>query len=807
MVTIPEEVVKEIKAFDREIKRLLNNEIPEEKFKKFRLQQGIYGQRQKGVQMVRVKIPSGLLNAEKLRTLADLVETYSTGKGHVTTRQDIQFHFVKLSNVPTILRRLAEAGLTSREACGNTVRNVTSCHWAGSCPTELFDVTPMSETVAYHLLRNPINQDLPRKFKISFSGCKSECGLAAIHDIGFIAESRNQNGTTEYGFRVYAGGGLGSSPKLAKLYSEFLPFEEVLPTCEAMLKIFDANGDRKTRSKARMKFILEKWGMAKFKEAVAKEIAIFKEVKKAYPPLRGAANGALPMVGMEQASSSLQALLYPSVPSEWIKTNVLPTKNKSKVAVQVRLPLGDITAEALRGLADIVDQFAPQALRATHQQNFVLFGIDPSSLPNLYRALNKLGLAASGAETAVDVIACPGADSCQLALTSSMGVGAAISDAFAQAKTESDDLAGLRIRISGCPNSCAQHHIAGIGLHGVAKKINGKLVPHYQVHLGGGVNADSSALGKPTIKIPAKNIPQAVMKISSIFRENHQNGERFNDFIKRYGANTIATQLTDFTNLPMPDVAPESYKDYKAEGDFHLDDLGPGECAGGVIDLIENLLRTSRQSLADAQLEVGRGREDLVIDPLKSSILRACRALLIPFGVDSPDDNEILKQFQHKVVEQGIVSERFETFTQSLGQWIDFDSVVDLEAHLDLSNLFLAECQEAYDQMDASMKLKKLAPGSGFQSQPQPANTNRRAKNEAYHINMRLDLSGVACPMNFVKTKLQLEEMEAGQVLAVIIDDGAPKDNVPRSVQAEGHKILKLEQCPDSHYELVIEKV
>jgi sulfite reductase (ferredoxin) len=219
--------------------------------------------------------------------------------------------------------------------------------------------------------------------------------------------------------------------------------------------------------------------------------------------------------------------------------------------------------------------------------------------------------------------------------------------------------------------------------------------------------------------------------------------------------------------------------------------------------MIENLLRTARQSLEEAKLEMRRGREDLAIDPLKNGILRACRALLIPFGVDSPDDNEILKQFQHKVVEQGIVSEQFEMFTQSLGQWIDFDAAVDLQSYLDGADLFLTECQKAYDQMDASMKLKKLSPGEGAPSQPQTANI--QAENKKYDF--RLDLSGVACPMNFVKTKLQLEEMDAGQILEVIIDDGAPKDNVPRSTEAEGHKVLELSRTPDNHYKLVIEKV
>jgi sulfite reductase (ferredoxin) len=808
---VNEEVIKEIEAFGREVKRLQNGEIPEEKFKKFRLQQGVYGQRQKGVQMVRVKIPAGTLNSKKLRALANVIETYSTGKGHVTTRQDVQFHFVKLENITAVLYQLAEAGLTTREACGNTVRNVTSCHLAGVCKTELFNVVPISEKVAYHLLRNPINQDLPRKFKISFSGCRSECGMAAIHDIGFIAETREQGGTVEYGFRVYVGGGLGSSPRLAKLYSDFLSFSEVLPTCEAILKIFDANGDRKTRSKARMKFVLEKWGIEKFKTEVAKEIATFYEMGKIYPPL--------PMPKEEQKNLFvLPTVTYPSGHSDyekWIRTNLINTQETETVSVQVKLTLGDITVEEIRGLADIVDRFGsqgshpsqgtlpPMEIRATHQQNFILHGIAPEKLFDLYTALDQVGLSASGAEKAADVIACPGADSCQLALTSSMGVGAAIVDTFAKECADDEDINGLRIRISGCPNSCAHHHIAGIGLHGVAKKVHGKLAPHYQLHLGGGVNADTPMLGRPKLKLPAKNVPNAVMEIVKIYRENRQPNEMFNPFVARFGADAISTKLTRFTELPTPEASPESYRDYKAESDFHLDDLGPGECAGTMIDLIENYLRTSGQSLALAELELRRGQKDKAIDAMKSGILLSCRALLIPFGIESPDEGAILKEFQHKLVEQGIVSERFENFTQGLGQWAAFNQNTEsVQTLLKLAEPFLAECQAVYDQMDANMKLKKSESVSPVASSTMPSIADSSRK-----INVQLDLSGVACPMNFVKTKLKLEDMEAGEVLEVIIDDGAPKDNVPRSVASEGHKILELVKTPDDHYKLVIEKV
>jgi len=800
--TLPEEIVKEIENFGLQIERLKRKEIPEEKFKRFRLQHGIYGQRQKGFQMVRVKIPSGLLNGPKLRCLAEIADRYSVGKGHVTTRQDVQFHFVKLDDVPSVMTRLAESGLTTREACGNTVRNVTSCHLAGVCPTELFDVTPIAEKVAYYLLRNPINQDLPRKFKISFSGCQSECGLASIHDIGFIATRRETQGRTEYGFKVLVGGGLGSHPKLAKLYTEFLPMEEVLPFCEAVLKIFDANGDRKTKSKARMKFVLEKWGIDQFNKKIGEELALLKESGKVYPALptpQAKAPSVEPNLNMIQNGGNG----HHGNPEyeKWLRTNVIPQPTAGICAVQIRLILGDMTSDQMRGMADIVDRFSPDAVRTTHQQNLILHHVRREELPELYAALGRIGLGGAGAERAVDVIACPGADSCQLALTSSMGVGAAIVDRFEKDLPEFEDLNGLRIRISGCPNSCGHHHIAGIGLHGVGKKVHGKLAPHYQLHLGGGVSAERSVIGSSKLKIPAKNIPSAVIEIIKAYRENRQGAEEFNQFIERFGREAIGARLERFIQLPTPQEAPEYYQDYNNDQDFSLDDLGPGECAGTVIDMIEHQLRMGSQSIEKASAALLHQQPEEAINEIKQAILVCCRALLIPFGIDLPHEDQILKEFQHKLVEQGIVTERFEHFTEDLGKWASFDPRPEsVRPLLDLADAFVRECHEAYDRLDASLKLRKKEPVSSVIQKEVDMSLQKE-------VDARLDLSGVACPMNFVKTKLQLEEMDAGQLLEVIIDDGEPIRNVPRSVQAEGHKILKNEKLPDGHFKLVIEKV
>ncbi len=704
---IQESFGKEIQKFEEQVSLYLNKEIPEEKFKRYRLQNGIYGQRQPGSQMVRVKIPTGHLTAKQLRGLADIAEHYATGIGHVTTRQDIQFHYVKLEKVTEVMTALSKVGLTTREACGNTVRNVTSCHLAGMCPTELFDVSEIAEKVAYHLLWNPINQDLPRKFKISFSGCTSECGLAAIHDIGFVAGSREAAGQTELGFKVFVGGGLGSHPKLAQLYTEFLPMDEVLPFCEAILKLFDTHGNRRNKSKARMKFVLENWGMDKFKEEMTKILAEIKDIGQQFPtlPLPGlkTKTPTMPLV-QESKGTEPNAQRF----EQWRKTNIIPQVDES-CAVQIKLRLGDITVAQFRGLADVVDQFETKTVRTTHQQNIILQGITATQIPGLYEALNAIGLADAGAERVVDVIACPGADTCQLALTNSMGVGGAIVDKFSSELDNYDDLAGVRVRISGCPNSCGHHHIAGIGLHGVAKKVNGTLVPHYQMHLGGGVNADKAVIGKSKIKLPAKNIPSAIMALIKLFRENREGEEGFNAFIDRYGREAIGEKLSEFTDLPPIDGALSMYRDWKEEDKvFSLDEIGPGECSGTVVDMIEHNLRRAEESITKAARAFDRNKYEEAGDLIKEAILFDARSLLYTFGTDSPHDDQILKEFQQKFVEQGLLSERFEIFTEELGKWAVFGGTAEsLKPMLDEGLAFVKECREAYDRIDSKMKFKK----------------------------------------------------------------------------------------------------
>ncbi len=701
-------IAQEIENFSQMADRFNNKEIPEEKFKRYRLQNGIYGQRQPGHQMVRVKIPSGLLDADQLRCLADIAGTYSRGIGHVTTRQDIQFHYVVLDDVKNVMTDLAKVGLTTREACGNTVRNVTSCHRAGICPTELFDVTAISEKVAYFLLWNPINQDLPRKFKISFSGCTSECGLAAIHDLGFIAASREVNGKTEFGFKVFIGGGLGSHPKLALPYTDFLPINEVLPLCEATLKLFDTHGNRRNKSKARMKFVLEQWGLEKFRETLGEILAEIKASDKIFPTLPDPALKEKPAQLAEIPSAN-------GTPGNeaafqlWARTNLIP-QGDDTFAIQTKLPLGDVTEAQFRGLADLAERFSTNGVRTTHQQNIIFHRVIREDVANFYTALKTIGLGDAGAERVVDVIACPGADTCQLALTNSMGVGGAINKKLSEELPMYDDLDGLRIRISGCPNSCGHHHIAGIGLHGVAKKVNGKLVPHYQLHLGGGLNSETPTLGKSKIKLPAKNIPSAVLELIRLFRTEQQGEETFNEFVERFGREAIGEKLAQFSDLAPPDERPDLYWDWKEDNkEFSLDEIGPGECSGTVIDMIEYGLRMAGETIEKAQQAYNKGEYAETAQLIQEAILLDARSLLYTYGTDSPHDDQILKEFQQKLVEQGILSERFELFTKELGKWVDFGETAETVQHfLKEGGNFVLECQEVYDRIDSKMRLRKV---------------------------------------------------------------------------------------------------
>ncbi|MDD5434101.1 MAG: nitrite/sulfite reductase, partial [Nitrospira sp.] len=624
--TPPSHIVEEITAFEAEIGRLRRGEIPEEKFKRFRLQNGIYGQRQKDDFMVRVKIPQGTLNPEQMRVLADIGDIYSNSIAHTSTRQDIQFHWVKLENVPTVMRQLADAGLTTREACGNTVRNVTGCYLAGICPDEVFDVSPYAMFTTKYLLRNSICQSLPRKFKIAFSGCQKDCAMAPINDIGAIAVTKNIAGTERQGFRIYIAGGLGPHPRIAQLLEDFVPLEDFIPLSEAILRVFDQFGERKNRNRARMKFLLEKIGFDELKDRILKEFNILK-ASKAWSYTLPSGESLSDFSGMDEypADSLSVTADHTEITGNgdpyfyrWLSTNVITQKQKGYSAVSVRLVLGDITTDQLRKLADITAGYANSRMKVTQQQNFLLKWVKNKEVYDLYKALKEINLALAGAHRTIDIQSCPGAETCNLGLTSSRQLASAITRELStrdDAETE-----GVRVKVSGCPNSCGHHHIADIGFHGVAKKIEGRLVPHYQLHLKGGVGNGRAVVGDSNIKLPARNIPKGVSDLISLYQKEKVQSEPFYQYVERVGLDYIQEFLEKYTTIPSYAESPESYSDWGSTSEFVVK-LGAGECAGGVVDLIEDSLMAGGREASRAEMLLGAGQVEEALKCIDNAVI------------------------------------------------------------------------------------------------------------------------------------------------------------------------------------------
>ncbi len=571
----------EVDTFDEFVRRFWAGELSPDEFKAFRLQNGVYGQSQEGVQMVRVKVPAGGLTAAQVEALAELSSRTPRGKAHVTTRQNIQYHFVKLEDAAAFLELVNAAGLTTREACSNTIRNVTCCHKSGVCPGEPFDVSPYAAATARFFLRNPMNQSLPRKFKISFGGCPKDCALPLIHDVGAMAALRGE----ERGFRLYLGGGLGSHPVAARLLEDFTPAGELLVTLSAVVRVFDRTGNRDQKMLARMKYVVERLGWEPFREVVLKERA----------KLRLAFGGKLPPIDVWEERPAARAV-EPSLPApvpdgalyaRWLASNVMPQKQPGYALVHVRLPLGDIVTEQLRALAVVARRYSNGTLRTTVQQNLALRWVPQALLPEVYAALDAAGLAKPGAERLVDVTSCPGADTCQLGITSSRGMARALTALLEGELSRLADESGARIKISGCPNSCGQHHVAPIGLFGGAKKVGDRTAPVYQLMLGGnGADAGSAApFGEPVARVPAQNVPAAVKRVLELWEKERVSGEDLSAYVARVGRERLRAELRALCELPPEAEAPRLYRDVATPEEevgrkerFEIK-VGKGECA------------------------------------------------------------------------------------------------------------------------------------------------------------------------------------------------------------------------------------
>ena len=581
------ELEADIAKFGEMLSAYLEGRVEEDTFRIFRLNNGIYGQRQGGHnQMVRVKAPYGSITPAQLEMLGHVAETYSRGWGHLTTRQNVQFHFVELERVPALLRDLAKAGLTTREACGDTVRNITGCHLAGACPFEVLDISPWAEAAFRHFLHHPYAQRLPRKFKINFSGCVTDCGQAMFNDIGVVAVSRPlPEGTTEAGFRVFIAGGLGANPHPAQALEEFTPRDQLMATLEAVLRTFDHYGNRDNKLRARMKWLVDTMGVEELRERILKERKLL-VASSSWPggipgvvqELGDAPAGVAGVSSPTPVGAPVMLRLSPGDPfKRWEAANVVVGVAKGTVSAIAYARLGDVTAAQFRELAAVQRELGA-SMRITNRQNLVFRDLAAEQLPELYRRLEGIGMAEPGAELARDVVSCPGADTCNLAVTQSRGLADDIGKALEKAGLA--DIGGVRVNISGCTNSCGQHHIADIGFHGAERRAHGRPAPGYQLLLGGHVGQTEVVFGQRALRLPAKACAEATVRIVGRFAEERLAGEDFATWLERAGgAKAVAAGLSDLDDWPVPEERPDYYIDFDETGPY-VAEVGAGECAG-----------------------------------------------------------------------------------------------------------------------------------------------------------------------------------------------------------------------------------
>ena len=583
---LTDEQYRDIDRFERAIAQYLAGEISEDVFRVMRLNNGVYGQRQGGTnQMVRIKLPAGTITPEQLDLMGRLSEEYSRGWGHITTRQNVQIYFVELTKVPDVMRELAKVGLTSREACGDTVRNVMACHLAGACPHEFLDVTPWAEAAFEHFVRNPLGQRLPRKFKINFSGCSTDCGQAMFNDCGVVATSRTlPDGTVENGFRVFVAGGLGATPHPAFALEDFTSREDLLPTIEAILRVFDQTGNRDNKLRARLKWVVTNLGIDEVRRRVLK-VRHTLPASSSWPggipeivakagdaPAGRSANTEATAVGQGVSVALTSRDPY----GRWVAASVVRGTANNTVSAVAYATLGDITASQFRSLASIQRELGAD-VRLSNRQNVVFRGLTEAQLPTLYARLEAIDMARPGAELARDVVACPGADTCNIAVTQSRGLAKAIGDALEEEGLA--EVGGVRINISGCTNSCGQHHASDIGFFGAERRAHGKSAPGYQMLLGGYVGQEQIHFGEKATRLPAKAAPQAVVRVVRQFADERVAGESFRSWMDRAGgAAVIGQSLKDLDVFPTFEDGPDFYSDYDETGPF-VAEVGDSECA------------------------------------------------------------------------------------------------------------------------------------------------------------------------------------------------------------------------------------
>ncbi len=683
-------VEKDILELERKIHLFKEGEIDEERFRSLRLARGVYGQRQLGVQMIRIKLPYGKVTSEQLHRIADVSDEYSRGRLHITTRQDIQIHYVSLDRTPELWAQLEKDDITLREACGNAVRNVTASETAGIDVNEPFDVSPYAHATFEFFLRNPVCQEMGRKFKMSFSGTDEDTALSFMHDLGFIAKVKTINGKEVKGFKVMLAGGLGSQPRHADVFYEFLDADLLIPTIEGVLRVFDRYGERSKRAKARLKFLLKDLGVPAFVELVEAEKKAL--AYQTYPIDTKTFEKAVVFETTEIPKVTVEDK---EVYESWKATNVIQQKQEGLFAIGIKVHLGDFYTDKAHLLADLIKKYGANELRFTLRQNILIRHVREELLPLFYVELKKLGFVASGYNTIADITACPGTDTCNLGISSSTGIAAELERVLKTEYPQYVNNKEITIKISGCMNACGQHNMAHIGFQGMSIKVGALLAPALQVLIGGGVPGDGQGrFADKLVKVPSKRGPESLRVLLNDFEINKEEDEEFLRYYDRKGKTyfyDLLKHLSDTTNLTQDD-----FIDW-GQSENYIKAIGVGECAGVVIDLIATLLFESEEKLENATKAIEEKQWSDSIYHSYAAIINTAKALLTAEGAKTNTQAGIINSFD----EVFIITNKIDLDSS----FADFVYQINtIEPSENFAKKYVAEAKAFYTKVDAYRK-------------------------------------------------------------------------------------------------------
>lgn len=763
MYAIPVSLKTDIEAFSKHVSDYRNGEIEAVKFKAIRVPMGIYEQRQNGTFMVRIRCAAGAISPSQLKEVALLARQEGAEPIHITTRQELQLHNVTLEQAPGILEHLYQLGLSTRGGGGNTVRNIMASEDAGVAKDEVFDVTPYALALTNTLITEPDSWSLPRKYKIAFAGNDADNANATFNDLGFIATIRNG----VKGFKVFIGGGLGSKPTAGFKLSDFLPVEDLLYVGEAVKVLFSEHGNRRNRHKARIRYIFYKLG----EEQV---FSIFHEIFN-----RLKAEGNYDLILPESSATSRPGKVIDfnqenELFGKWLNRYVKEQSQSGLYTVEVPFEHGMVSSEALVSLAEFLEPLGNDVLRFTMRQNALLRNIPGDKLQDVYHLLKALDVEVDRPRILNSLVACTGADTCRLGLCLAKGASSALKRALAKIPEEQlDDFAALNINFSGCPNSCGQHNLSQLGFYGKVSR-NDRVYPAYYIVAGGRTGDKKARLANKYGEVSARDLPRFTADFLLKWSEKKDNYKDFNEYLDNEGQADIESVLTRYETIPSFDDDKNYYYDWGASEPFSLAARGQAECSAGMFDMID----FDRDSILDIRKGIEHSTDqDLINKSLHGIVFHSSRMLLVTRGIEPKNREEVFISFIQAFISEGYVSSEFEPIVKLA---LENQNATFLKYRQQIDAL-ADKVIDLYNHMDDSLQFKTTTEHIKTIGIPAGIVVGKRLR----------DLRGVACPMNFVKTKIELSGMKSGELLEILLDDGAPIQNVPGSVRNEGHHILE----------------